>query len=72
MLLLKRTDRVARWTEDKSLDLSFPEIEKVLLKMLKKNEVIFLLHGLKDVFVFGKITFGKKKKRRGAGEMAQQ
>lgn len=61
MLLLKRTDRVARWTEGKSLDLSFPEIEKVLLKMLKENEVIFLLQGLKDVF--GKITFGKKKKR---------
>lgn len=57
-----QTGWAARCTEEKSLDLSFLEIEKVLLKMLKKNEVISLLHGLKDVF--GKITFGKKKTKR--------
>lgn len=57
-----QTGWAARCTEEKSLDLSFLEIEKVLLKMLKKNEVISLLHGLKDVF--GKITFEKKKDKK--------
>lgn len=50
---------VARCTEAKSLDLSFLEIEKVLLEMLKKNEVISLLHGLNEVF--GKITSREEK-----------
>lgn len=53
-----QTGWVARCTEEKSLDLSFLEIEKVLLKMLKKNEVISLLYGLS----LGKLLLEKKDK----------